>query len=453
MLLFEPKKIVIPSPPYDLNLTPTTDKALVTVVVGQLGEEMFSITKPYMERYAKRLGLDFVVLTWEGHYNFPMSAKFAIPRTLMYYKRIAYVDADVFLRTGCVNLFDSCNEDEVGIYDEGPFYLDKPIFAQREHELIAFRKEMGFPEVVLPWMLNCGIMVIPRYAAEFFPTPTQPIKVHHCAEQDWFNSTLLQAYLSGKVKIRLIDRRYNWEHWTDQECRRAPKEAVLHCSGDAHDNKINILTSLAIKNPVDKIYVIASSQRSGSTWLCETLCNTGIGYPDEYLGLKFKSGLPGIFLYGTRGGYSGIKMHGWQLKEYQLQESLPRELPDAKYIFLTRQDKIRQGISLTIAQQTDSFISREAPRKKPVYDFNWIEMAIASVYEEEEEWRQFFLRHSIEPLHVTYEDLYQDFDGTFQRVLGYLGAEVDNIMYSDLEKQASALNEEWYDRYLLEKNA
>lgn len=230
------RSLVVPAPP-PLALTPTRTRALVTVAVGEAGRALLVASRPHAERYARHVGADFVVLDWPGHPAWPMSSKFGIGRVLDHYERIAYVDADVLLRPGCLNLFDACAPDEFGFADELPFHRSMPQF-KREKEHLDFRTRMGFRAVAhLPFMFNAGVMVVPRQYASLLLPPTRPIVPGHCAEQDHTNAQVLDAYLDGRCKVRMMDRRANWQNWTDAGFCAAPPDAVLHWSGAGHGRR------------------------------------------------------------------------------------------------------------------------------------------------------------------------------------------------------------------------
>lgn len=217
--------ITVPQPP-SLELSPKSDRAIVTVAVGAEAVAMLAITRTYMEAYAERLGADFVALDWPGHPAWPMSSKFAVARTLDHYERIAFIDADVLLRPGCVDVFSQCNPHEFGILNEADSHRRMPHFRVLEGYQ-AFRSSMGFPERPdLPY-LNTGVMVIPRSHQRVLLPPTVPIRISHIAEQDWIQSQLVD---SGLPYV-FLDRRCNWQHWTDHNFSEAPTDAILHWSG------------------------------------------------------------------------------------------------------------------------------------------------------------------------------------------------------------------------------
>lgn len=225
-----PGWVTVPQPP-PLDLHPARDRALATVVVGDEAKACFAASGPHMRAYAESVGADLVVLDWPGHPDWPMSAKFAIGRVLDHYDRIIYADADVLFRPGCVNLFEMCAPHEMGVADELPWHRSQPQHG-RERQYLEFRRETGFAPVKhLPWMFNAGVMVVPRSHRDLLLPPEKPIKVHHCSEQDHTNARLLD---SG-MPYRLLDRRCNWQNWTDHGFKSAPAEAVLHWSGAGGD--------------------------------------------------------------------------------------------------------------------------------------------------------------------------------------------------------------------------
>lgn len=215
-------------------------KALVTVNVGKTGNGPFAISEPLMRRYAERVGADFLVLDWPGHPDWPMSCKFAIPRALDYYDRIAYVDADVVLRDGCVNLFDMCAEDEFGALDELDLHRERPWLGV-EAGYRKLRSEMGFEQRKdIPWYFNLGVMVVPWKFRHFIDAPYQPILVHQLSEQNHSNARLLD----GNAKIRMLDKRCNWMHWI-RGFDEAPDDAILHFAGMSGEARLSAMRQFA----------------------------------------------------------------------------------------------------------------------------------------------------------------------------------------------------------------
>lgn len=229
------KPLIIPMPP-PLNLTPRSNRAIVTVATGETGSAMLAVSRPGMEDYAARLGADLVVSEWPGVSEWPMSAKYGVCRALDHYQRIAYVDADVLLRPGCVDLFAACEAGEVGLVNELAYHRRNPKH-RIERDYRAMRQRMGFVRRPVQWYFNAGVGVFPQSARWLLEPPAEPLPTYHCAEQDLFNARVQAGAAEGRIKLRLLDRKCNWQHWTDHGFKTAPPDAVLHCSGMAWEGE------------------------------------------------------------------------------------------------------------------------------------------------------------------------------------------------------------------------
>ena len=236
-------------------------------------------------------------------------------------------------------------------------------------------------------------------------------------------------------------------------------------------------------------YVICAVQRSGSFLLCEALKNTGLaGVPEEYFlydpdGDNFENGpwaqengantrTDFINLVRDRGttanGVFGTKLM-WNyfpdvmstLQETPAYRSLsPAELlnalfPNLHYIWMVREDKVRQAVSWTIAAQTGIYAAWQAevqpPIQQPVYDFEQIDLLHRLVLEGEAGWDKFFTENQIRPMKVVYEELVEAYEETGLRILDFLGVPYphDFVYGKDrkMKKQATGLNEEWAQKY------
>lgn len=225
-------RVTVPEAP-PLDLRPTSNRAIVTVVRGDEAERCHAVSGPYLEAYAKRLRADYVVLRWPGHPDWPMSAKFGTWRVLDHYSRMAYFDADVMVPKNATDIFRQCRLDEFGACDELPFLMAKPGNLRIPH-FVQFRKDLGFDPIDYPpWHFNLGVMVVPQCYQSLLKPPVEPIWPAHCVEEDWINAKLLDC----RARVRTLDRWCNWQNWTDPGFRRAPDGAILHWSGAGEGRK------------------------------------------------------------------------------------------------------------------------------------------------------------------------------------------------------------------------
>jgi LPS sulfotransferase NodH len=243
---------------------------------------------------------------------------------------------------------------------------------------------------------------------------------------------------------------------------------------------------MAIPRP-DHAYIVCSTQRSGSTYLCSLLAGTGVaGNPQEFFEGMAETELPphpGFFLAGLpRTGvgirqdrqptdapeYSDLRLvDGWQahlertfrlgttangvfstkLMWNQLPQmewhaaALPElaglegvELLKAlfgrpSYIWVRRRDKTQQAISLWRALQTRTWRRERQddgdPSQQLKYSFEAIEHLSRRLAADDRAWARFFAGAGLEPLELHYEDDIAPSPGdAVARVADHIGVEL-----------------------------
>ena len=225
--------------------------------------------------------------------------------------------------------------------------------------------------------------------------------------------------------------------------------------------------------PLRKAYIIASSARSGSTFLARSLAQTGLlGAPSEALNSKtndVQTFMTRFKVYShaeyiakllahrtSRNGVFGIKAHFHQfeafLKKYP---GLLEALAPLSYIYIERRDKVAQAVSMARALQTSQWSSQWRGISNPVlnYDREMIAKAMNEVELQSARWLQWFDLHKIEPIRVIYEELIDDPHTTVRAIVEQLGVqddEPDEVQLPPVEKQGDDTNQEWIERFTRE---
>ena len=227
--------------------------------------------------------------------------------------------------------------------------------------------------------------------------------------------------------------------------------------------------------PLRKSYIVASSYRSGSQYLCWRLWQTGLlGAPSEVLNPtselrvlmnRFKASSPTDYIAKllarrtSRNGVFGMKAHFHHfeafLKEYP---ALLEVLSPTTYIYISRQDRIAQAVSMAKALQTDAWTSRmeEGPKPVLVYDREMIAHCLVDIERQDLTWRRWFETHNVTPFQVTYDDLTADAAGVVRSIVEFLGVqndERDEVDVPPAKKQADETNQEWIERFERETTA
>jgi LPS sulfotransferase NodH len=100
---------------------------------------------------------------------------------------------------------------------------------------------------------------------------------------------------------------------------------------------------------------------------------------------------------------------------------LSANFPDLRFVWLRRDDKVRQGISWWRAVVTDQWALRhDEPAKQHDMDVAHILPLVRYATECEQGWRDWFAAAGITPLEITYERLVADRLATTNDVLSHL---------------------------------
>ena len=250
-------------------------------------------------------------------------------------------------------------------------------------------------------------------------------------------------------------------------------------------------------NPTTSLLAIASVHRTGSTLLCSILRATGLaGMPMEYLNIhtrnfanfRAENYLPKLNARGiavgalrkltgrnawrnidyfsqsswreyldraaelntTPNGVFGIKMHWNQYDEHMLQRGLTAShwgVP-IKWLRITRENELRQAISLVRAEQSKQWNSNMTAKGEPVYNESEIVTALNTISSANKSWDSYFAKHAIAPLHITYEQLTRDMDATVRRIMGLIDTPIETIPAPQTKRQSDGASKQWESQFL-----
>lgn len=243
-----------------------------------------------------------------------------------------------------------------------------------------------------------------------------------------------------------------------------------------------------------RFYLICTTHRTGSTLLAENFRRTNVaGDPREFLS---PAKVPKIVASGctdpeisctkyiedlkrissTPNGVFGGKLMWRHLKLLRLYlqkdpfwkrrinpenpwEPIKFFFPKASAIWLRRNDKLRQAISLVRAKQTKIFEltgadADGATSATPQYDFNQIYDNLQTLTVRDEAWGALFKKVGVKPIMLEYEDLCRNPKQIASDLIRQMGIRDEQMWLEEkapLRKQADNLNEEWYERYRAEE--
>ncbi|MFM9107794.1 MAG: Stf0 family sulfotransferase [Chloroflexota bacterium] len=213
-------------------------------------------------------------------------------------------------------------------------------------------------------------------------------------------------------------------------------------------------------------YLVLATPRSGSTLLGQALNSTDLaGDPREHFGHKMafwarkwetptlqafvnrlmaeRSTGNGVFgaklLYGHLRNLERVARQEAVYRDLPLPEILDRLFPNLHYLWITRDDTVRQAISYWKAKETGIWGQEPARAgrtgqgrrqfvkgvretgKTPAYDEQGIAALYRSILEEDAATEAYFREGGIAPMHVVYEQFVRDYEPTTRRMLEFLG--------------------------------
>lgn len=216
-------------------------------------------------------------------------------------------------------------------------------------------------------------------------------------------------------------------------------------------------------------YIVCSTQRSGSSYLCHLLRSTeDLGRPGELFG-KGKASLESFASkYGLAAneaavgkyvsekwrspkGVFGLKMHYHQYTEFCKNDELKKTFRDMKYLYIERKDTIMQAVSLYKARQAGTWSSNHRAKRDVSYSFEGILSCLHFLNEEKAKWESFFSTANVNVLRIDYQALEEDPSSQIFRVYEYLDLPIPINKFHEFEvgitKQRDVSSYEWADKF------
>jgi LPS sulfotransferase NodH len=213
--------------------------------------------------------------------------------------------------------------------------------------------------------------------------------------------------------------------------------------------------------------IVASQARSGSNFLGDLMEQTGrLGRPGEFFSpfvleqqhpdrdhapaascqLALEEGMSenGVLAIKLFPGHFLRLQHGVRLSEW---------FGDIRWVWLRRRDRVGQAISLLIAQQTGSFIHKQAAKREPSYDRRHLLALLTRIVQQDAMWEAFFARNRIDPLSLWFEDVREDPAGSVAAIGRQLEVELSGatvVPGQRVRSQTTELNERWRERFFAE---
>jgi LPS sulfotransferase NodH len=237
--------------------------------------------------------------------------------------------------------------------------------------------------------------------------------------------------------------------------------------------------------------VLAAHPRSGSTLLGEAIhAAGGAGLPLEYFHRGFRPRFAARWRTRSLDAYIGaahrfrtdptgvfaVKLFWQDVEDLAVERGaalsanptpdgyrtlfarIADAIPNPSFIHLRRGDRVRQAVSVLVAQQTGRWRDVPGPPRRPanrapVYDFERLAGQIAEADRCHRHWANLFAALGVAPLELSYERLLGDYPATVGDLLSRIGAQDTNARTPRLRRQSDPESEAMALRYLREDAA
>ena len=129
-------------------------------------------------------------------------------------------------------------------------------------------------------------------------------------------------------------------------------------------------------------------------------------------------------------------------------------LGELRFIWLRREDKLRQAISFWRAthpkEQFRYPTDPEDPINVPEFDYDTIAQFLALVTEQESAWGQWFAAHGVHPCEVIYEEFVTDRNAGVKDIINWLGTDSwrGNLQDQVVRQQADEHSERYVEMFV-----
>jgi LPS sulfotransferase NodH len=129
-------------------------------------------------------------------------------------------------------------------------------------------------------------------------------------------------------------------------------------------------------------------------------------------------------------------------------ELLDAVFPEARYLWIRREDIVAQGVSWWRAKQTRVWLDDDRALADPVFDFDAIDERVRMAQEQTGAWQEWFDANRIGAFPVVYEQLVANPAAVTAEALRFLGKDGTSLaVESRTRRQADELSDEWIRRY------
>jgi len=251
----------------------TSDFAICVIPANESAMDLLDVSRDSIKSYAEKCGADYIELTGDQCEEWPLGNKFRLHHVTSVYEKTVFFDCDVIVRGNAPDLFRITPNDKISAYDE---FHDWPnedwIIDQYRRINVGFDRAADF--YIPTFMINSGVLVIPRSCSEYYKQPDRPYPRIWCFDQQYLSMNLPDD------KFFRLDRRWNNTFATVDFWDHIEKSYVFHINGiTKYSNPPSHLPIFSLGARVNLMEYFRDTEKP-TEYSCKT---RNIELPDEYV--------------------------------------------------------------------------------------------------------------------------------------------------------------------------
>jgi LPS sulfotransferase NodH len=151
-------------------------------------------------------------------------------------------------------------------------------------------------------------------------------------------------------------------------------------------------------------------------------------------------------------GVFGIKIHYPHVKQFGGFQDLVKVFPNAYFVLLSRNNVLKQAVSLSIASQTGVWISgQKSINDNPEYNFTHIEKCLRETILNNSSWRYTLAASGCNYIEINFDHVRHNIAQCIENIASFLDIEIDVSEISEEQvtrRQSNNINNEWAKRFV-----
>ena len=209
---------------YDDLPEKTSDVAVCVIPANESAMDLLDVSRDSIKSYAEKCGADYIELTGDQCEEWPIGNKFRLYHVTSVYEKTVFFDCDIIVRGNAPDLFRITPNDKISAYDEFNDWSNQDwIIDQYRRINVGFDRDA---DLYIPtFMINSGVLVIPKSCSEYYKQPDEPYPKIWCFDQQYLSMNL------PNDKFFRLDRRWNNTFATIDFWDHVEKSYVFHING------------------------------------------------------------------------------------------------------------------------------------------------------------------------------------------------------------------------------